>query len=225
MPDYTLGTLFSKEDLTRFHASGSNVVVAKPNAGGAPNVAWVVYNPLEENTMTWDEEYGIYASNTDIVGGALLVQMSHAPSPVEDGMVYPFTVEGFFGSPSSGGVTGSYTVQNEYKNDKGYMTIGLYQNAVVNDKKTTRNAISAALVQREFTAEMTPFTSVYLWIQSQVKSNSVVTNVTSAQTEVRFGGSVSEVSLAYEAATGRFRPAQKSLPDGISLVHHVPTLL
>jgi hypothetical protein len=227
MPEYTLKTEFTQEDLNRFYATGSNVVVAKPNAGGAPNVAWVVYRPLLDNTMTWDEVYGIYASNADIVNGALLTQMSQTGIPASDGKVYPLTPAGYFGPPSSGGTPGSYTVKNEYDNlPKGYITIGLYQNAMVNGMAATGNAVSAALTQFNFTTTITPYTTIYLWIQSQVKSNSVVSTVTSPQTQVTFGGSITEVSLAYDPTSGTFVPApSESLPDGVTLEYHIPELL
>jgi hypothetical protein len=47
-----------------------------------PNVAWVVCQPWEKNTMTWVEEYGIYASTASLVNGALLTQMSRSEFPV-----------------------------------------------------------------------------------------------------------------------------------------------
>jgi len=228
MPSYTLRTAFTEDDLVRFNAAGSNVVVAKPNAGGAPNVAWVVYRPFVANTMTWVEQYGIYASNTELTtGGAQLTQMSKTEYPAADGKIYPLNAAGFFSAPSSGGNAGSYTAQNGYNNlPKGYLTFGLYQNAVVNGTATNGNAVSAAAVQFNYTAEITPFTTIYLWLQSSVKSNSVVTTVTSPQTKVTFGGSVTEVSLAYDPMTGTFvTAAQQALPEGVTLEYHVPELL
>jgi hypothetical protein len=227
VPTFNLKTAFTEADLQRFLASGSNVVVAKPNAGGSPNVAWVVYRPLLDNTMTWEEQYGIYASNADIVNGATLTQMSQSEFPAIDAMMYPLTPAGYFGPPSPFGKTGSYYTQNGYNNlaDKGYLTMGLYQNANVNGSKVTASAVSAAPVIYQSTAEMTPFTTIYLWIQSNVKSNTVVTTVTSPQTIVTFGGSVTTVSLRYDASSGKFVTAGKEgLGEGVELDHIVPAL-
>src|SRR5579871_6686967 len=217
MPTYKLNTAFTQEDLTRFNTTGSNVVVAKPNAGGLPNVAWVVYKPLLGNTMTWEESYGIYASNSEVTNGAQLTQMSKTEFPAADGKIYSLTAAGFFGPPASGGTPGSYTTVNEYDNlPKGYLTFGLFQDANVNGAAAIGNAVSAAPVPYRSTAVMTPCTTVYLWIQSQVKSNTVVTVVTSPMTEVRFGGSITEISLIYDAQTGKFVTApSKALPQGI----------
>ena len=73
MSTFTLNTAFTSADLERLHSTGTNVVVAKPSQDTVvPNVAWVVYRPLIDNRMTWEEEYGIYASNTDLINGATL---------------------------------------------------------------------------------------------------------------------------------------------------------
>jgi hypothetical protein len=227
VPNFTLKTAFTQADLERFLASGSNVVVAKPNAGGAPNVAWVVYRPLIDNTMTWEEQYGVYASNADLTNGALLYQMSKTEFPAVESMVYPLNAAGFFGPPSSGGgKPGSFYAQNGYNNlPKGYLTMGLYQNANVNGSQISASAVSAAPVIYNSTAEITPFTTIYLWIQSQVVSNSVVTTVTSPQSIVTFGGSVTTVSLRYDAGTGRFITAAKeALGDGVTLDHVIPAV-
>lgn len=225
MPTYTLNTAFTEEDLMRLYAAGANVVVAKPNAGGPPNVAWTVFRPVISNTMTWEEQYGIYASNTDIVNGARLVQMSRTEYPAVAGKTYALNAAGFFGPPSGGGSPGCYTAVNEFNNlPKGYLTFGLFQDAVVNGVATRGNAVSATPVLFNRAAPMAPFTTVYLWIQSQVTSNMVVTVVTSPITQVRFGGAITEVSLVYDAMTGRFVPAAAKASEGVSLHHHMPEL-
>ncbi|MDI1434878.1 hypothetical protein [Polyangium sorediatum] len=226
MPTFKLSTAFTQEDLNRFYASGSNIVVAKPNAGGMPNVAWLVYRPLLGNTVTWEEQYGIYASNVDIINGAQLTQMSKSEFPALDNKSYPLTAAGFFGPPSTGGSPGSYTAVNQYDNlPKGYLTFGLFQDAVVDGTPALGNAVSAAPVIYNSTAVMTPFTTVYLWVQSQVVSNTVVTNVTSPMTEVMFGGPVTEVSLMYDASSGKFITAPgKTMAEKAPLRHHLPSL-
>jgi hypothetical protein len=213
MPTFSLSAEFSKQDLERFFAAGSNVVVAKPTQGGSPNVAWVVFRPLLANQMTWEENYGIYASNADLVNGASLFQISQTEFPAASGQAYDMEPAGYFGPPQSGGTPNSYTARNDYNNDKGYLTMGLFQNATVNGTLSKGNAISAALVQYASTAVMTPFTTVSLWIQSQVKSNSVVTNVTSPITSITFGGTVTDVALRYNPGTGTFVPAAELDPS------------
>ncbi|HXO19250.1 MAG TPA: hypothetical protein VOA87_04910 [Thermoanaerobaculia bacterium] len=246
MPTFTLNTTFTQDALTMLYTTGTNVVVAKPGSGGSsPNVAWIAFRPLMANGMTWQEQYGIYCSTSNIQNGALLTQMSQAPFPAADGQKYPMNATGFFGPPQTGGMPGSYTASNQYNNlapnGPGFLTFGLFQNASVNGNAMTGNAVSAAPVPYLSTAVMTPFTTIYLWTQSQVASNTVVTSVTSVQTEVTFGGSITTISMNFDPTTGGFvqtgaslvadantgRLAShggKALPAGISVTHHLPAL-
>jgi hypothetical protein len=227
MPSYSLLTSFTDDDLDRFHASGSNVVVAKPNNGGDPNVAWVVFRPLSGNSMSWEDNYGIYASNTDLTAaGTVLHQMSKTPFPAVPAKVYELTPSGVFAGPGLNGSAGSYKAVNSYNNlPKGYLTFGLYQDSEVNGSQVGGNAVSATPVIYNSQAVITPFTTIYLWIASQVVSNSVITIVTSPQTKVTFGGSVFDVSLAYDAGSGTFIPASgTTLGPGIALEQIEPAL-
>jgi hypothetical protein len=226
MPTYTLRTAFTQQDLERFYATGTNIVVAKPNGGGAPNVAWIVFRPLIDNSMTWTDEYGIYASNTDLIAGAVLSQMSKTGYPAEPAKMYELAPAGAFVGPGSNTPAGSYTALNSYDNlPKGYLTFGLYQRAEVNGSRVDANAVSAAPVLYGSTAQITPFTTVYLWTQSSVVGNSVITTVTSEQTIVTFGGSVTQVSLRYDATTGKFVPASPAaMEEGLALDYKDPSL-
>jgi hypothetical protein len=207
MPTFTLNTAFDQNSLNIFYQTGTNVVVAKPSSsGGTPNVAWVVFRPLPANSMTWQEQYGIYASTSSIQNGATLIQMSATSFPAGSGQMYTLSPAGVFTGPTSGGAANTYTASNQYNNlpSPGYLTFGLYQNATVNNTSLIGNAVSAAPVMYQSTAVMTPYTTIYIWTQSQVQSNTVVTVVTSVTTQVTFGGTVSEVSLQYDPTTGGF---------------------
>src|ERR1700681_4464274 len=181
---YTLTTTFTPSDLAVLYATGTNIVVAKPSSGGnsVPNVAWIVFRPFPSNTMTWEEEYGIYCSTVAIQNGAVLSQMAQSEFPASLGKIYPMTASGFFGSGQGAGALDSYTATNQYNNlppGPGYLTFGLFQSAVVNGTTLTGNAVSAAPVIYQSQAVMTPYTTVYIWTQSQVASNTVVTTVSS----------------------------------------------
>jgi hypothetical protein len=228
VPTFMLETAFTEQDLERFLASGSNVVVARPAGGGIPNVAWVVHRPLLANTVTWQESYGIYASSAEIVNGAQLTQMSQTPYPAHADATYALNPAGFFGPPCSGGVRNAYSAVNEYDNrsGKGYLTMGLYQDASVNGVPAQGNAVSAAPVIYRSTAVMTPFTTVYLWIQSATMSNTIVTRVTSPVTKVTFGP-VTDAALRYDASSGIFLPlgGDEPLGAGIRVDHVIPSLI
>jgi hypothetical protein len=212
MSSFSVSMAFNQTDLDRFLASGTNVVIAKPTSGGAPNVAWVVYRPLIANTVSWTENYGIYASNAEVQNGASLVQMSATPYPAVPSMQYTMTASGGILGPTSGGTPNSYTITNAYNNlPKGYLTMGLFQAANVNGTDVIGNAVSAAPVIYNSTATMTPYTTVYLWTQSQVISNTVVTNVTSPMTQLLLSATNNTANLSYNAASGTFVPVTANL--------------
>jgi len=202
---FELRTAFTNAQLDVIYAAGSNVVVAKPTGGGSPNVAWQVYRPLQANTLTWTEDYGIYASTSEVTNGAKLTQLSSTGIPAVQNKLYTLQPSGSVTGPDTGGAADSYAMLNDYS-AKPYLTIGLYQDATVNGTDIIGNALSAVPVILKSTAVMTPFTTVYLWLQSQVISNTVVTTVTSPMTKLVFGGGVSTISVAYDSESGTFIP-------------------
>lgn len=208
MANYELKIAFTNEQLQVLYTTGSNVIVAKPTDGTAPNVAWQVFRPLQGNTLTWQEEYGIYASTSSVTNGAVLSQLSSVPVGAAMNKLYTLEPSGIISGPASGGYPDSFSLTNKY--DKDYMTVGLYQNATVNGTDIMGNALSAAPVLKASTAVMTPYTTVYIWLQSQVKSNTVVTNVTSPMTKITFGGGTNTVSVAYDSDSGKFLPSSNA---------------
>ena len=69
-----------------------------------------------------------------------------------------------------------YGAINQFNNlPQGYLTMGLVQNAMVNGSDLPGNAVSATPVLYQSTVVMTPSTTVYIWIQSQVVSGTIVT--------------------------------------------------
>jgi hypothetical protein len=212
MSSFSVSMAFNQQDLERFYATGTNVVIAKPTGGGTPNVAWVVYRPLMSNTVSWTENYGIYVSNAEVQNGATLVQMSATPYPAVASMLYTLTASGSILGPTSGGTQNSYTIINAYNNlPKGYLTMGLFQSANVNGTEVLGGAVSAAPVIYNSSATMTPFTIVYVWTQSQVLSNTVVTNVTSPMTQLQLSATNNTANLLYNASSGTFIPVSSNL--------------
>ncbi|MBV8251871.1 MAG: hypothetical protein JO154_04620 [Chitinophaga sp.] len=205
MADYALNVSFTNDQLQVLYATGTNVVVAKPSGSGTPNVAWQVYKPLQANQLTWDEQYGIYASTSSITNGATLSQMSATGPNASMNKLYTLQDSGVITGPANGGQASSFALQNLYSAVP-YMTVGLFQAATVNGTPISGNAVSAVPVLLASTAVMTPYTTVYIWLQSQVKSNSVVTTVTSPMTALKFGGGVNTISVAYDSNSGTFLP-------------------
>ena len=215
MSQFNLKIAFTQEQLGILYATGTNVIIAKPSDGRSPAVAWQVFRPMQSNTLSWKEEYGIYASNSDIRNGEILNQFTSTPIGIETGKQYILQSNGVI-TTAGGGFANAFMFSNQYSG-KHYITAGLYQNAIINGNNSTGNAVSATPVLMQSNAIITPNTAIHIWLQSQVVSNSIVTNITSPVTELKFGGNVTDISVIYDAATGKFVPAKssalKSSPD------------
>ncbi|PZQ81597.1 MAG: hypothetical protein DI548_12785, partial [Flavobacterium johnsoniae] len=155
---------------------------------------------MQSNTVSWKEEYGIYASTADIKNSAVLRQLSSTPTGIETGKQYILQSHGAISGPLNGGYPNTFILSNQYSG-KQYIVAGLYQNAIVNENSAIGNAVSATPVLMQSNAFMNPNTTIQIWLQSQVISNSIVTNITSPVTELKFGGSVADISVIYDSAS------------------------
>ena len=153
--------------------------------------------------MTWDENYGIYASTTQIQNGAVIRQMSATPFPALAGQTYSLTPQGNFGSPQGGGAPGRYAALNQFNNPAG-LTFGLFQNPVVNGRPMNGQPVSAVFGPFQAITSLAPSSTAYIWVQQQVQSGTVVTNALSPQTRIDFGGGVTQVTVVYDPNTGGF---------------------
>lgn len=206
MNSYTIHIHFTNAQIETLYATGTNVILSKPPTGGLPNVAWQVFKPGPNNIVSWLEEYGLYASSTKITNGSNIPQFSKTSVPVYKNKLYTFEPSGVISGPSSGGFPDGFTLINKY-NVKDYMVFGTYQNAIINNTPITGNATASNYVLLNHSMYFIPCTNVYIWLQSKVKSNSIVENSTSPITKLEFPAGVSTLSIAYDSSTGTFIPS------------------
>ncbi|WP_420573795.1 hypothetical protein [Kordia sp.] len=214
MSTYKLQIFFSDNELRAIYETGANVIISKPSINGNdPNVAWQVFKPFNANTITWEENYGIYASTSELKSGAELNQLAFIPIGASMGKLYKLESNATIDGPLSGGTKGFYTLTNNYSegtipetenSKKRIMTLGLFQDANINGMNIKGNAVSAAPVLLGSTATMTPYSTVYIWLQSQIRSNTVVTTITSPKTALRFTDNMHEISVSYDIDSGKF---------------------
>ncbi len=208
MLQFSLSLSFEERDLQNIEDTDSKVVIAKPSESDDPNVAWLTFDPFPSNQVVWEEKYGIYASTAEIQNGAQLTQLASTGVPAAPDKIYTLLPAAYFSPPEGVGSKNAFTAINAFDNlpAPANLTFGLYQDANVNGVDILGNAVSAAPVLFNSTAIMTPYTTVFVWIQSQIASNTVCTIVTSPLTQVTFGGEVDTVSLAYNPLGGNFIP-------------------
>jgi hypothetical protein len=215
MSSYRLQILIDPRDLTIIRAAGMRITLARPvNSSSSPNVVWLSIDPFQSTQVQWTDDYGIYASTTAVVSGARIAKLSETTIPAASGASYSFANSATFNGPfSSGNVpAGSYGVQNDMPfSSYPSLTFGLTQSALVNQQPVDRKPISATPVLAAQFALMTPFPNVYLWLQSQFSSETIITQISNRTTIARFSGNLTDITLKYDPTLGVFVPVANQL--------------
>ena len=207
--DFSLTLNFNPENLELINGASQKVALAKPAGGSSVEVIWLAFDPFESNTVTWEENYWIYASTcSTAVTGEQITKLSEVqPGPAVDGAYYPFSNNATFGDyVSTADVdVGTYAAINNMSWDKyPTLTFGLAQSAMINDKLADRKPLSASTVLATQEIKMTPFTDVYIWLESHHESSTIITNITGNKTDVTFGGGVNDIAVTYDGKSGSF---------------------
>lgn len=221
MPRYQLNLQIDSQSLSMLRAAGQRITIGRSVNGGSPNVAWIVFNPLMSNTITWEEAYGLYASTVNLANGASIYPMAAVEPPGRQASTYPFLPAMYFGNPVQGGPPpGSYGIQNTAPMSQFPMlTFGLTQTAVVNGAGTPSQVVSATPLLSQMSAVLTPSTTIYVWLQSMFGSSTFISNLSGPTTRVTFGGSVTSQTLMYDPNRGVFVPVTAGASENASTEH------
>jgi hypothetical protein len=93
---YTLHLTVDTDSLKTIKKAGQKIVLAKQVDATAPDVAWLVFDPFQGNTIEWEEQFGIYASTLpELKDGATISKMSSL-DPALDGESYVFSRSGCY---------------------------------------------------------------------------------------------------------------------------------
>jgi hypothetical protein len=202
MPNYKLNVLFSSKDVGTIFDASEKVVLLKKASAGTP-VAWVTFQPFEQNYISWTEEYAIYASNKQIQSGATIDKLSEVASIPKQ--LYTFN-RGTFAPPVSGTdfQDGQYVTTNKMN---GYDTLvfGLAQEVECNGNIIPGSPINAAIVPLNQTAKFTPYETITIFLEANINNGTVVTDIISTSLDVTFGGSITEITVQYDSSIGGFK--------------------
>ncbi|MBL4705322.1 MAG: hypothetical protein JKY54_12430 [Flavobacteriales bacterium] len=199
---YNLRISISQKDLKQLHASGTKIAIGKSNGTAPPNVVWQSFKPLSNNSISWNEEYGIYTSDTPIQNGATIRKISDTGREVQEGELYTADEHGSIVGPSSNGLQKAYHIQNNSKIQD--LTVGLTQNAHVNGVQISANVVSAVSDSISSVAVLSHDTSVYIWLDSLANPNTIVSNIPVSVTKLSFPQGTSSLAVIYNSATGKF---------------------
>lgn len=203
---FTLNLLFDQADLRVIRDAGENVQIAKPVNGAQTDVVWIAFDPFEANTVTWDEEYGLYVSNSSQEHGATIVKLSESGFPAASQTFYSLESDATFHGPADKSAPeGAYGVENKMPAAQyPALTFGLTQSAIVNGNRIEFKPLNAQPVPAMQNATFTPLTTLYVWLDEQLETSTMITHVYADQTKVVFGGAVTDQTLRYQNSAGRF---------------------
>ena len=205
--NYSLQLNIDPSDLDVIKNANQKITLMKRTAEGSANVIWLTIDPFQSNTVNWNEDYWIYASNTVYSEGATIRKLSETdPGPAQDGMLYTFANNNFSNPAKDPNVpSGTFAANNQVAYQQyPSLVFGLAQSAQVNELPVDRKPISARPVLATQQIEMTPYTIVDVFLQGKFQSETIVTNVSGSIASARFGGSVTEISMTYSPTVGVF---------------------
>jgi hypothetical protein len=205
MSMYQLNVDFDPADLAVINAAGELVTITKQTAGSShgATVAWVAFNPLSANTVTWQDQYTMYASRTALQGGATISMMSQTDALETKSL--PFTTSGLFGSPDPS-VTlplDSYGLENQYTTVPS-MVFGLAQEANVTGTAFPASPINANIVPMNQNAVFQPLDIIQVFVQANTDNGMVLSQVSGQALTLTFGAGVNEITVKYNPNTGGF---------------------
>jgi hypothetical protein len=148
-------------------------VVSSPLVSGNLPIAWLEFQPFQDNLVHWIENYYVYATVTTLQGGATIVMTSVSSTPVQAGWTYTFANGQFSSAP--GGASGVFTVVN---NMQGIINFGLAQYATVNNTSVFA-PLNAVPVPYNESVTFTPVENVSIFLSSYLNNGTVISQVAS----------------------------------------------
>ncbi|MBB4006492.1 hypothetical protein [Allorhizobium taibaishanense] len=208
---YSLSLEFDTDVLANIKAAGQTVAIAKPVGTGAPNVIWLTIDPFQTNTIEWEEDYWIYASKVDVSHGATIDKLTEVtPGPALDGGYYELDENSIFGpfrknnSVFTAATGTSAAINNMTYDNYPSLTFGLSQTALVNQTLHERKPISAQTVLATQSVRIAPSADLHLWLQSEHKSQTIITEIAGTPSVATFGSGVNDIALKYDPIQGIF---------------------
>ena len=103
MTQYQIIVNFTNDQVFQINQSGLKLCLSKgsvPSAASIPlPVAWQAFEPYMDNSITWEEEYNFFASDTTVQGGAVIQRVSETTQGIQLNQPYYFQ----YGSFQTGG--------------------------------------------------------------------------------------------------------------------------
>jgi len=198
MASYSLKALIDDNLVKQFNQNNQKVVIVKEAPKNSSPVAWVTFSPFEINTVSWEENYGVYASNTIMEDKAKIEKSSFSPASEKQGD--SFTSGSI--SPQEADkdlASNTYEVKNAMM-EPSQLTFSLAQDVEAND---VSEGSSINAVQIMFNEPITPHDKVSIFIKSDLDDGMVIPLIDDQALQLDFGNQT-EIIIKYDPSIGGF---------------------
>ena len=179
MSSYKLNINLTRDDVLHIlHKLKQKICIIKSVNGEMGNVVWQSLSPFEENSLSWEEEYSVYATLASEEGGAEIFKASSFEA--EAGSEYVLKDDVF--SDNGDGTPDTYTVRNENNSDD--QLFGLFQGVSVNGNDEEFNPLNAVRVGNNQKTTFTPIEKVSVFLHDSQDNGVILTEIYSDACEV-----------------------------------------
>jgi hypothetical protein len=173
---FQLNIQIDSAGVTQIHENAQYItvvknVVADPLATGNLQVAWLAISPFKTNQITWEQNYYMYATTTQLQAGARISLTSTSDAALQLGPIYEFYTGTFHTSTQ-----GAPTTYNLLNSGGQSLTFGLAQEATVNGT-TVMSPLNATRVGNAQNATFTPIETVSIYLSSFSNNGVVISQV------------------------------------------------
>ncbi|AOJ71383.1 MULTISPECIES: hypothetical protein [Burkholderia] len=215
--NYQINISISNTGLNTIYQNGLHVtlvksVISDPLQQGNLPIAWVTFQPLQLNQISWQEQYTMYATTTVLQAGATIMMTSQTGAPIQTGWTYTFERAQFTGADG-----GSPSTFNLLNSQAGNFSFGLAQQAVVNNVPVAAplNAVPVAYNMR---ASFTPIENLSLFLASYSNNGSVISQVASNALPITLSTQNPAAQVGFNERTNTFYLQQPAVLSGEEFV-------
>ena len=174
----------------------------KASGGNNMETAWISFQPAMQSTVSWAEDYYIYASTSPAQPGAVISLASTTNSPVQSNQLYTFDQRAVFSS-SSAQTGGAFEVSNQQSPSQNW-TMGLAQSAHVNGAMKQLAALNAMDVPYATNASFTPTENVSIWLSSFTTDGTVIAQTSGGALAVSLNPKQTTANIGFDNSMNSF---------------------
>lgn len=200
--NYQLDIQISADAVRAINQAGQKVTLVKSAQQKARQIAWVTFDPMQNNTVSWTEEYGLYATTTQLEEGAVIRQTANTTTPIQLNWVYTFAENVFDGGQRNKDADGAFYLTNA--DGKPNLSFGLTQ--TVNVQGTVVNApLNAVHVLNGQHASFTPIETVSIYLSDIEDNGVVISDIASDALVVELTSANNTATIGFNAESSTFR--------------------